>query len=102
MAEDSKTDVFQFMSLRSPQNVEPKKLRHFYIQDEYISQEYFSQTDETNTHEKPTRKLREIFSYNSPSAVGKILYKKIFCESSGKSIQQINDEIVEAVLELTE
>ena len=49
----NKTDVFQFMSVRSPKSLEKAKLRHFYIQDDYISQD---------VQLIPSKKLRKIFS----------------------------------------
>lgn len=88
MAIITKTDVFQFMSVRSPQTVERNRFRNFYIQDDYINQD------------KHTKKLREVFSINSASQVGKILYQKIFCENSDKTIEEKNAEIVTAILEL--
>jgi hypothetical protein len=97
MTTPNKTDVFQLMSVRSPQSVESKKLRHFYIQDDYISP-----VDEKNYFKVPTRKLREIFSMNGESPIGRILYQKIFCENSSKEIKEKNDEIVQMVLETLE
>lgn len=96
MATPIKTDVFKFMSVRSPRSIEPKKLRHFYIQDQYISS-----TDQNNEGETPTKKLREIFSMNNngKSQIGRILYEKIFCEDSDNEIKDKNVETVQAVLE---
>lgn len=94
MATPNKTDVFKFMSVRSPRSIEPKKLRHFYIQDQYISS-----TDQNDQAEMPTRKLREIFSMNGESQIGRILYEKIFCEDSDNEIKDKNVETVQAVLE---
>lgn len=88
MPADEKTDVFQFMSVRAPQTVEPKVFRNFYIQDDYIG---------LKSH---TKKLREIFSMNSESQVGSILYRKIFCEYNDNDIKERNAEIVQAILEL--
>lgn len=95
MAAPNKSNVFQFMSLRSPQNVEPKKFRRFYIQDEYITQ-----SDGVNADNN--RELREVFSMGSASPVGKVLYENLFCKPSDLSDQEINEQIVQAVLNLVE
>lgn len=97
MSTSQKTDVFQFMSVRSPKSIEKTKLRHFYIQDEYISSKSVN-----NQPIVPHRKLREIFSMNSESELGKIIYKKIFCEVNNNTIPEKNDEIVQLILELVE
>ena len=67
MASDNKTDIFQFMSLRSPQPLDPANLRHNYIQDEDIQFGVVS-----------SRQPREIFTINSNSDIGKIIYSKVF------------------------
>jgi hypothetical protein len=91
MSETNKTDVFQFMSVRAPQSIDSKTLRLCYIQDDDIPQA-----------EKSHKKLRNVFSLNSGSALGKILYQKIFCDNSGKSAGQLNEDIIQAVLSLVE
>jgi hypothetical protein len=87
----NKTDVFQFMSVRSPKSLEKAKLRHFYIQDDYISQD---------VQLIPSKKLRKIFSSNnSESEIGKTLYNKVFCaEFESENIKAKNDEIVQLIL----
>lgn len=92
---ETKTDVFQFMSVRSPKSIEPQKLSAFYIKDDYISP-----TDELGIHESTTKKLREIFSMNGESQIGRILYELIFCKyNDTKSVNENNDDIISAVLQ---
>lgn len=86
-----KTDVFQFMSLRSPQSVEATKIRHFYIQDDYLSRD-----------DLPIKKLRDVFSMSSGSEIGKIVYKIVFLENDGSTNQQKIEKIVDKVLGLLE
>jgi hypothetical protein len=94
MADNQKTDIFQLMSVRSPKTVEPEKLRNFYIRNEYI--------DRSTVHGNciPQKKLREIFSMNSDSEIGRLLYYKIFCESNYNPIRQKNTETVQAVMSM--
>lgn len=91
MSEIIKTDVFQFMSVRSPEAVDAKTLRLFYVQDDEIPQA-----------EKRQKKLRTVFSASSDSTLGRIIYQKIFCDGSGKTIPQINEEIMQAAMSLVE
>jgi hypothetical protein len=97
MATPEKTNVFQFMSVRAPQTVDDKKLTHFYIKDEYING-----TEEEDGQITSVRKLRELFSKNSSSQVGKLLFEKIFCDSTENDISAKNEAIVHSVLDLVE
>ncbi|KAJ1497022.1 hypothetical protein HMI54_013952, partial [Coelomomyces lativittatus] len=89
MADTKKTDVFQLMSIRSPRTIEPQRFRNFYIQNEYVG----------SSDGMPEKKLREIFSANGESEVGKILYTKIFCENNSTTVRERNAQIVQTVLE---
>jgi hypothetical protein len=90
MSNSVKTDVFQFMSIRSPQPVKSGKLSNFYINDEYIDL-----IENTNT---PIRKLREIFSYDSTSEVGQAIYRSIFCNSDESTVGEKNQALALRIL----
>lgn len=87
MSEDNKTDVFNFMSLRSPQLISASKLKHFYIHDEIIPQGY------------EQRIQRQVFSNQSNSEVGKIVFENIF-SNTGNSPEEVNQEIIQALIEI--
>lgn len=91
MTEATKTDVFKFVSVRSPQSIDQGKIDRYYIQDVDVKLEG-----------NKRRVLREVFSASSYSMVGKIVYKKIFCGSAGKTKAQINEEIIQEVLNLVD
>jgi hypothetical protein len=90
MSNPVKTDVFQFMSIRSPQTVKSEKLRNFYINDEYVGL--------IENTETPTRKLREVFSYDSNSRVGQIIYRSVFCHSGDNTIGEKNQDLTLTIL----
>lgn len=89
MAAETKTDVFQFMSLRSPQSLADKKLRASYIQDDDIGIEAGI----------GVRKSRSVFSSNSSSKVGKIIYEKVFL-SLDNAPKETNQAVIQELLTL--
>lgn len=91
MATPVKTDILQFMSVRSSQSVDPKKLLHFYIEDV-----------DTGNIDFP-KKIRNVFSLASESEIGQLLYTEIFCYAgNGTSIPQKNKELIGKVLGMLE
>lgn len=89
MATENKTDVLQFMSLRSPQSLSDKKLRISYIQDDEVGEEAGI----------GVRKPREVFSSNSSSEVGEIIYKNVFASLDNAPVE-INQDIIQELLSL--
>lgn len=61
-----KTNVFQFMVIRTPASVEPKASQRNYIRDDAPSLAGRSDAD--------------LFSTNSSSKIGVIVYQKVFCD----------------------
>lgn len=90
----NKHDVFQFVSIRPPESIEPKNLRHFYIQDEVIN----------NNDSGSSKELREVFSMNSNSKVGKLVYSRVFIspQYTGLTPPETNNAIINEVLKLLE
>ena len=70
MAENSleKTDVFQFMVIRAPNSVAPKPSQRNYIKDEVI--------------DRKGRREADLFSAGSDSEIGKLVYRKVFCDNT--------------------
>jgi len=90
MASDNKTDVFSFMSLRAPQLISANRLGYSYVHDETI-------VDGGGER----RKQREVFSMQSSSGVGKVVYTSVFASNAGNP-EEINQEIIQGLLALLE
>jgi hypothetical protein len=91
----TRSNLFSFMVIRDPSAIAEKTLRTAYIQDDTTS--YYG------------RKPVDIFSHNSDSIIGHLVYEKIFCPPSDPgsteelpipSLKMRNLEIVEAAVEL--
>ena len=98
MAENEKTDLFQFVALRAPQNVAGKKLRHGYFSDDqFVFTKFGEESNENGEVEeigKFFRKPRNIFSIDSASLVGRTVYKYVFCsQGTNNTPDQISNQI---------
>ncbi|NEU10497.1 hypothetical protein GZH53_19380 [Flavihumibacter sp. R14] len=93
------TDVFQFMVIRSPKSNDRKKVLSNYIRDNYKLR--------YETEVKIVDRYLDARDGNSPygdqippSAIGRLLFQKVFCEPSDNRPEETNDEIIQAVLNL--
>jgi hypothetical protein len=80
------TPLFQFMTVRSPQTVEDKAIRQFFIKDEVVLNR--------------ARNTRSVFAKESNSSIGQLLFNRIICDNSGLDISAKNKALVNDVLEL--
>lgn len=86
MMPSNPTPLFQFMTVRSPQTVADKTIKQFYIKDEVVV--------------SGARNARDVFSKESTSAIGQLLFNRIICEASSSDISTRNLALVYDVLEL--
>lgn len=103
MSNSDKINVFQFMALRAPEATDRPGSTRAYVWDTANLQrqnlEYMDANGEVAAYYKVTRPRREPFRPDSDSAVGRLVYGKVFQVAGGLDPKQVNAAVVAGVLE---
>lgn len=103
MSNSDKINVFQFMALRAPEATDRPGSTRGYVWDtgnlERQTLEYLDENGDVAADYKVTRSRREPFRPDSDSAVGRLVYEKVFQVAGGLSPKQVNAAVVAGVLE---
>jgi hypothetical protein len=82
------TDIFQFMEVRAPFSPDTRSLRQNYIRDDFVGLR----------DSKPNRIETDLQSATSPSAIGRLVYERVFCSDDandlGNSLDALTDEVL--------
>ncbi|MFY2763914.1 hypothetical protein [Arenimonas sp. MALMAid1274] len=102
MSSSDKINVFQFMTLRAPEATDSPGSTRGYVWDtgELSRQtlEYLDENGDLAADYKVSRPRRQPFRPDSDSAVGRLVYEKVFQPGGEVSPKQINAAVVEGVL----
>lgn len=93
------TNVLQFMELRAPFSPEAEVLRQSYIRDDIVveplSLEDLQALKPARAAKyKPGRNDEDLQSDESPSAIGQLIYKEVFCKPDDGALERILDAVL--------
>lgn len=103
MSSSDKINVFQFMALRAPEATDRPGSTRGYVWDTGAlarqTLEYLDENGDLAEDYKVTRPRREPFRPDSDSAVGRLVYEKVFQLAGELSPKQVNAAVVAGVLD---
>lgn len=88
MADSEQTPIFDFMLVRPPAQAEAALMRRRYVRDELISGDTGGPADV------------DLRSSSSPSAIARLVYRKVFCEPENPSMVEALQDLRQAVLSM--